>query len=97
MGAQGVVRGRGTNPGEPSMMQPESLVKFGVPKGRMLAGVEALLRDAGVPLLGTSRGYRPRIGLAGFETKILKPRAIIEMLAGGARDVGFAGRDWVAD
>ncbi len=79
------------------MMQPESLVKFGVPKGRMLAGVEALLRDAGVPLLGTSRGYRPRIGLAGFETKILKPRAIIEMLAGGARDVGFAGRDWVAE
>jgi len=28
---------------------------------------------------------------------VLKPRAIIEMLAGGARDCGFAGADWVAE
>jgi ATP phosphoribosyltransferase len=43
------------------------------------------------------RGYRPSISLAGFEAKILKPQNIIEMLAHGSRDVGFAGADWVAE
>lgn len=79
------------------MSETNSPVKFAVPKGRMFQSVEVLLRDAGIPLRGTSRGYRPRIDLPGFETKILKPRAIIEMLASGARDIGFAGRDWVAE
>jgi ATP phosphoribosyltransferase len=77
--------------------QTETAVKFGVPKGRMYEGIAALLRDAGIPLLGTSRGYRPRIDMPGLETKILKPRAIIEMLGSGARDAGFAGGDWVAE
>lgn len=72
-------------------MQP---VKLAIPKGRMFDSIDRLLRDAGVPLRGSSRGYRPTIELAGFEAKILKPRAIIEMLAAGARDAGFAGKDW---
>jgi ATP phosphoribosyltransferase len=76
-------------------MSQLDMVKFGVPKGRMYDGVSALLLDAGIPLMGASRGYRPRIDFGGFEAKILKPRAITEMLASGARDVGFAGRDWV--
>src|SRR5690606_11877254 len=33
----------------------------------------------------------------GFETKILKPQNIVEMLHLGSRDVGFAGADWVAE
>ena len=33
----------------------------------------------------------------GFETKILKPQNIVEMLHLGSRDLGFAGADWVLE
>ncbi|MEO0513356.1 MAG: ATP phosphoribosyltransferase [Planctomycetota bacterium] len=74
-----------------------STIHFAVPKGRMFSGIERLLADAGLPLRTTARDYRPSLPLEGFETKILKPRAIVEMLDAGTRDVGFAGADWVAD
>jgi ATP phosphoribosyltransferase len=35
--------------------------------------------------------------MEGFETKILKPQNIVEMLHLGSRDIGFAGADWVAE
>lgn len=76
---------------------PPDTIRFAIPKGRMYDGVAALLRDAGIGLRVTSRDYRPSVGLDRFEVKILKPRAIVEMLALGARDVGFAGADWVAE
>jgi len=63
----------------------------------MYAGVARLLADAQVPITVTARDYRPAVDLPGFETKILKPRAIVEMLARGARDLGLSGRDWVAE
>lgn len=63
----------------------------------MFEGVTRLLGDASIRLGMTSRGYRPKLSLPGFEAKILKPRAIVEMLSVGARDVGFAGADWVAE
>lgn len=72
-------------------------IRFAIPKGRMHAAVVRLLWDAGVRVDATSRDYRPSIGLEGFEAKILKPRAIVEMLEIGARDVGFSGADWVAE
>jgi ATP phosphoribosyltransferase len=72
-------------------------VRLAVPKGRMAGGVEALLREAGIELRAASRDYRPSIGLDGFEAKVLKPQAIVEMLASGTRDVGFAGADWVVE
>lgn len=63
----------------------------------MEEGVLALLRDAGIALTFDRRGYRPSLSLEGFETKILKPQNIVEMLEAGSRDVGFAGADWVAE
>lgn len=78
-------------------MIDQKLLRFALPKGRMYDGVVRLLTDAGIAIQGTSRGYRPRVGLDGVTTKILKPRAIVEMLAAGSRDLGFAGADWVAD
>lgn len=57
----------------------------------------ALLRDAGVRITFDKRGYRPALSLDGFETKILKPQNIVEMLHSGSRDLGFAGADWVAE
>lgn len=79
------------------MRQDTFTVRCGFPKGRMYAGVASLLRDAGVGIAESSRDYRPSIPLPGFDVKILKPRAIVEMLHTGARDLGFAGQDWVEE
>ncbi len=74
-----------------------STIRFGLPKGRMHEGVKELLNDAGIRVAIGSRDYRPSISLEGFETKILKPQNIVEMLHAGSRDLGFAGADWVAE
>jgi len=63
----------------------------------MYDGVSKLMQEAGISIRTSSRDYRPSISLQGFDVKILKPRAIIEMLDIGARDLGFAGADWVAE
>jgi ATP phosphoribosyltransferase len=68
-----------------------------IPKGRMYEEVVRLLHDAGVDLKVGARAYRPVLTLSGFETKILKPQTIVEMLHHGSRDLGFAGADWVAE
>ena len=72
-------------------------IKFAIPKGRMFEGVRRLLADGGIDIRSTERGYRPSVPLAGFGVKLLKPRAIVEMLDAGARDLGFAGADWVRE
>ncbi|HET6470136.1 MAG TPA: ATP phosphoribosyltransferase [Geminicoccaceae bacterium] len=72
-------------------------VHLALPKGRMEENVLRLLADAGIRLTFDRRGYRPTISLDGFETKILKPQNIVEMLHAGSRDLGFAGADWVAE
>lgn len=79
------------------MSDRATIIKLALPKGRMREGVLDLLSDAGVRVRATDRGYRPAISLQGFEAKILKPQSIIEMLALGSRDLGFAGADWVAE
>ena len=56
-----------------------------------------LLGDAGIRIRPGARGYRPDVSLPDTEAKILKPQNIVEMLALGSRDVGFAGADWVAE
>lgn len=72
-------------------------IRFAIPKGRMADGVHALLSDAGIRIRAGMRDYRPSINLPAFTVKILKPRAIIEMLELGSRDLGFAGADWVRE
>jgi ATP phosphoribosyltransferase len=72
-------------------------LRLALPKGRMQAAVEALLADAGLALKASDRSYRPGLSLAGFETKLLKPQNIVEMLALGTRDLGLAGADWVRE
>jgi ATP phosphoribosyltransferase len=59
--------------------------------------VLTLLTDAGIDLSLGNRDYRPTLSLPGFETKILKPQNMVEMLDAGSREVGFAGADWVAE
>src|SRR5438132_7452376 len=71
--------------------------RLGLPKGRMEQAVLTLLADAGIRVRPSARGYRPEVSLPGGEAKTLKPQNIVEMLALGSRDVGFAGADWVAE
>jgi ATP phosphoribosyltransferase len=80
-----------------AVMGASDTVHLALPKGRMQANVLALLNDAGVRVTFGRRGYRPSLSLEGFETKLLKPQNIVEMLHIGSRDLGFAGADWVAE
>lgn len=79
-------------------MSPENesrTVRLALPKGRMFDEIVGLLKGAGISIRNSSRGYRPTISLTNYEAKILKPRNVISMLVAGARDVGFAGADWI--
>lgn len=80
-----------------SPTQHRGTVRLALPKGRMFEHVTGLLRGAGITLRQSERGYRPNISLPHFDAKILKPRNVISMLAAGARDVGFAGEDWIQE
>lgn len=73
------------------------MIRLGLPKGRMYDAVKTILAEAGIDVKVGSRDYRPAISLEGFETKILKPQNIVEMLHAGSRDLGFAGADWVRE
>lgn len=73
------------------------MIRLALPKGSMEQGVMQLLNDAGIRVKVGIRGYRPTISLPGFETKILRPPNIVEMLHLGSRDVGFTGADWVEE
>jgi ATP phosphoribosyltransferase len=79
------------------MSDKETVLRLGLPKGRMQTKVIALMADAGLPVSVDDREYRPRVGNGGYETKLLKPQNIVEMLANGSRDLGFAGADWVRE
>ena len=70
-------------------------IRIALPKGRMFDEIVALLKEAGITIRNSERGYRPAISLKNFNAKILKPRNVISMLVAGARDVGFAGADWL--
>jgi ATP phosphoribosyltransferase len=63
----------------------------------MESGILTLLADAGIRVRPSARGYRPDVSLPGAEAKMLKPQNVVEMLALGSRDVGFAGADWVSE
>jgi len=76
-------------------LKDSSKLRLALPKGRMEKGVFSLLGDAGINVSSAGRTYRPVVSLPRTETKILKPQNIIEMLALGSRDLGFAGADWV--
>lgn len=81
-------------------MPPENVtqgLRLALPKGRMQEGVFRLLSDAGIRVRVGERGYRPWVSLEGIDAKILKPQNVVEMLAAGSRDVGFAGADWVRE
>ena len=80
-----------------SLTNDPNTVRMALPKGRMFDQVVDLLKGAGISIRNSERGYRPTISLPNFTAKILKPRNVISMLAAGARDIGFAGEDWIQE
>lgn len=72
-------------------------LRLALPKGRLTNGVTELLRAAGVEVRLPDRGYRPELSLPGVQAKLLKPQDVAQMLAAGARDVGFTGLDWIRE
>jgi ATP phosphoribosyltransferase len=82
---------------ENGLRTTDRALRVGLPKGRMEQGVLTLLAEAGIGVRASARGYRPEICLSDTEAKLLKPQNVVEMLAAGSRDVGFAGRDWVTE
>ncbi|MEM8886032.1 MAG: ATP phosphoribosyltransferase [Planctomycetota bacterium] len=72
-------------------------IRFALPKGRIQKGVVQLLDDAGIAVRAPERGYRPVVEWRDCTAKIFKPQTVVEMLARGSRDLGFAGADWVAE
>lgn len=81
-------------------MSPErkpGMIRLALPKGRMFDQIVDLLKGAGISIQNSARGYRPNISLPNYSTKILKPRNVIGMLDVCARDLGFAGADWVVE
>src|SRR6266496_5078520 len=79
------------------MYRQSICLRVALPKGRMEQAVLTLLGDAGIRIRPSARGYRPEVSLPDTEAKTLKPQNIVEMLALGSRDLGFAGADWVAE
>lgn len=79
------------------MAESSPIVKLALPKGRMQEGVFRLLAEAGVRVRTSARGYRPQVAFGGIDAKILKPQSVVEMVAAGSRDIGFAGADWVGE
>ena len=86
-----------TKAAEGSEDQLSAMVRLGLPKGRMQAGVLRLMSEAGMDMAVTERDYRPSGQAFGLDVKVLKPQNIVEMLEAGSRDLGFAGADWVAE
>ncbi len=72
-------------------------LRLALPKGRLQESVLALLDEAGVRVDLGGRAYRPTVSLPDTEAKLLKPQNVVEMLAAGARDLGFAGADWALE
>jgi len=79
------------------MTTQEKKVRLALPKGSIEQGVLQLLKDAGIEVRCSPRGYRPSLSLPDCEAKLLRPPNIVEMLQAGSRDLGFVGADWVAE
>jgi len=68
-----------------------------IPKGRIFDNISRLFSEAGFPIALTDRTYRPALGAAWLETKIMKPQNVGELLELGSHDAGFTGVDWIRE
>lgn len=72
-------------------------LKMVIPKGRLYGKVVQLLNEAGFAVETDAEAYRPKVGLPGFEAKVMKPQNTPRLIELGAHDIGFTGLDWVVE
>ena len=72
-------------------------VRMVIPKGRIYDEVSRLLHEAGVGISADGRSYRPVCKASDIDVKMLKPRNIGTLVGMGTHDIGFTGRDWIAE
>jgi ATP phosphoribosyltransferase len=68
-----------------------------LPKGRTFDNVARLFEEAGFPISLADRTYRPVMGAAWLDAKIMKPQNVGELLELGSHDAGFTGIDWIKE
>jgi len=68
-----------------------------IPKGRIFDNIAGLFADAGFPIALADRTYRPALGAAWLDAKIMKPQNVGELLELGSHDAGFTGIDWIKE
>jgi ATP phosphoribosyltransferase len=72
-------------------------LKILIPKGRIFDNVSRLFSEAGFPVALADRTYRPALGAAWLDAKIMKPQNVGELLEIGSHDAGFTGIDWIKE
>ncbi len=73
-------------------------MRFALPKGRLLVGVTDLLSRAGLTFrFESDRDYSGEGSLPGVSGKLIKARAVPQMVALGNFEVGFCGLDLVRE
>ena len=72
-------------------------LKVLIPKGRIFDNVSRLFSEAGFPISLTDRTYRPDLGAAWLDAKVMKPQNVGDLLDIGSHDVGFTGIDWIRE
>ncbi len=73
-------------------------MRFALPKGRLLSGVTDLLEKTGLTFhFDNDRDYSGEGSVAGTSGKLIKARAVPQMVALGNFEVGFCGIDLVRD
>jgi len=73
-------------------------VRIALPKGRLQIGVLELMAKSGLRFsFASDRDYRPVASEPGFEAKLVKVRAVPQLVALGNFSVGFCGLDLVRE
>jgi ATP phosphoribosyltransferase len=73
-------------------------MRIALPKGRLLVGVQDLLREIGLTFqYASDRDYNPVCNDPGFRATLRKVRAIPQLVALGNFPVGFCGLDLVRE
>src|SRR6185437_110669 len=76
---------------------PESVLKFGIPKGSLEAQTLELMRKAGWRISVGDRSYIPRADDPSLSFRLLRPQEMPRYIADGTLDAGVTGSDWIVE
>ena len=79
------------------MQKTDKNLRLAIPSGRIQASVIELLQRVMVTEAINTRDYRMDVSRLGISLKRLKPSIIPFMVGLGSMDIGFCGKDWIAE